>query len=179
VRSVLLVLAVIRKAEMRSMDRGTMQGVGDYSKDANRYSRAQSPLLSNGLIPALLLIGSAATRQIETARLRLFLRRAPATSTRLIVRSTNQGLRRKGAEFCVRHFLARPVSRTDLKTIIDPRGCPLEALNSVPIISASSRRPPGVPYLEEMGEWPAAKSAVSCYSRTGQGKHQIYPRHRW
>jgi two-component system, NtrC family, response regulator AtoC len=161
VKSLLLVLTVIRSTETRSMVRRTLEEVGHRVIEANGYSQVQS-LLSNGLIPDLLLIESTAANETGASELRLLLRNAAAIATCLIVESAEQQSSGRVCGVDVRHVLLKPVKQDCLLSMIDILNRPSEAsVFAETSVASSIRQPtaaeipagmPEVPFLEELGD---------------------------
>ncbi len=156
-RPLLLVLTVIRNADTRATVRKMVEELGHRVTETTGFPQAQS-LLGNGFIPDLLLIESAATNQIEAAKLRLFLRNAPAISTCLIVGAGENALRKEVSEFGVQHFLAKPLKLDELQQAFDAlTGSAPGSSPSLPVAETSPRAAeiaadmPEVPCLEELG----------------------------
>ena len=105
-RSLLLVLTVIRNAETRLTVRKMLEGLGHRVTDAAGFPQAQA-LLANGFVPDLLMIESPSGSQIETAKLRLFLRNASPIPQCLMMGSAENALGRELADLGIRHFISK------------------------------------------------------------------------
>ena len=158
-RPLFLVLTVIRNAGTRATVRKMLESLGHRVTDAAGFPQAQS-LLANGFVPDLLMIESAAG-QIESAKLRLFLRNAPAIPTCLIAGSAESSLRKDLGEFGIRHFISRPVSFEELQLAL--AACEASGEASLTPVDAPPLREeaPGMnmsssnssaPHVEELGD---------------------------
>lgn len=134
-----------------------LEGLGHRVTEAAGFSQAQS-LLANGFLPDLVMVESPAGVQVESAKLRLFLRDAQAVPVCLISGSPENSLRREMAEFDIRHFVSKPLKIEELQSMLDAfdrqaaggasvLGGEALALDREPAADSSSG-----PCLEELGD---------------------------
>ncbi|MGB6194537.1 MAG: sigma-54 dependent transcriptional regulator [Terracidiphilus sp.] len=135
-----------------------LESLGHRVIEAAGFPQAQS-LLANGFVPDLLLVESAATGQIEAAKLRLFLRNIPVLPICLIAGPGENALRKEAAEFGIRFFVSRPVDFEELQVALAACTAAGDASAAVPVLSAPekstepSAEPSGfMPCIEELGE---------------------------
>jgi two-component system, NtrC family, response regulator AtoC len=158
VKSFLLILAVIRHTETRSLVRSTLADAGHRLIEAEDYPQAQL-LLDNGLNPDLVLLEPAESLAEKLEYLRL-VKVARSTSLCLIAGMGDTRLRDEALEMGVRQFLIRPVTRGDVETMVDElRGPRQVALPSceAPVAAGSPEESVAgdfvpVPLIEEFGD---------------------------
>ncbi len=154
----LLVLTIIRTAPAGATVRKMLESLGHRVIEAAGFPQAQS-LLANGFVPDVLLVESAATGQIEAAKLRLFLRNIPLLPTCLIAGPGENALRKEADEFGIRSFVSRPVDFEELQVALAACTAAGEAAAALPVFNVpqktteSAVEPSGsAPCLEELGE---------------------------
>ena len=159
-RQLVVALTVIRNTEMRSLVKVVMEGAGHRVIEAGGYQQAQL-LLSNGLVPDLLLVESTPAPATDTAQLCELLNCAPMQNVCLILGIGEQTLREKASELGIEHILTKPVTRYDLESVIDGLNHPVEQESGVGVSHSSEpaspapsvpRNMPTVLHLEELGE---------------------------
>ncbi len=157
----LLILSVIRNAHTGASIRKMLEGLGHRVTQAAGFPQAQS-LLANGFVPDLLLIESATSGQIEAAKLRLFLRNAPAIPTCLIAGTAENALRKEAAEFDIRAFISKPVTLEELQSALIACNTLCNTLMDESVVMAP---PPGPASTPE----PAIESSIStpCLEELG------------
>ena len=146
---------------MRSLVKVVMEGAGHRVIEAGGFQQAQL-LLSNGLVPDLLLVESTPAHAADTAQLCELLNCAPMQNVCLILGIGEQALREKASELGIKHLLTKPVTRYDLESVIDGLNRSVEQESGVGAVThfAESASPaPSVPrdmptvlHLEELGE---------------------------
>ena len=114
-RSLLLILTVIRDAKTRTLIKMILEGVGHRVVDAAGCAQAIS-LLRNGFEPDLLLCEADAS---ERTAYRPFLDHLSALKICLITKMSEERLRNEASVLGVKHFLTEPVTRFDLESLID------------------------------------------------------------
>jgi len=117
VRSLLVVLSVIRNPETRSFFRLVLEGAGHRVIDSPGYTQALS-LLSNGLGPDLLLVESAPADPTETQQYLQLMKSAPKNRICLIMGISEQGLRKEASELGIKYVLTKPLTRGDIETLL-------------------------------------------------------------
>lgn len=174
-RSMLLVLTVIRNAETRILARKTFKDAGHRVVESEGYTQAQL-LLSNGLSPDLLLVESSATNAYETALCRQFLKNVPADRTCLVTGIDEKGLRKEACELGIKHYLKAQLTRESLEALLDQLTDPAGQESEPDATSSASGETqkatvhaelPAIPHLEELGEnqffLAAAPSMLNIY----------------
>lgn len=150
-KSLLLVLAVIRHAETRVFIKSVLEDAGHRVIEADGYPQAES-LLSNGLEPDLLLIESTSLNPTEKLEYLGLLKRARRLDVCLIMGAADQRLRQEGVSLGIKQFLMRPVTRGDIETVLDR----LEhAVADGGVLGASRQAGAEIstlPFIEELGE---------------------------
>jgi DNA-binding NtrC family response regulator len=160
--SFLLVLAVVPEPEERSLARAVCQRAGHRLIECGSFEQAQA-LLSNGLTPDLLLVGSL-LRNPEIAEHGLeLLRNTPIEKVCILAGPGGDSLRKRAVDLGIRRFLTCPVTEGELEAAID-QASQLRA-DFMDCDDASSARAgavfaragmaedmPGPPYIEELGE---------------------------
>ncbi len=160
-KSLLLVLTVIRNTETRSVVRAVLEGAGHRVVHSSGCRQAQS-LLSNRLSPDVVLVEPSQTESCEEAQYRQVLKSAPAASVCLITGIAEQGLRKQASELGVKNFLTKPVTRDDLNAMIEHLSRPSaqesrsEARSRCAVTAnytdSVAADMPSAPYLEELGK---------------------------
>ena len=159
--SFLLVLAVVQELEVRSLARSACERSGHRLIECDSYRQAQA-LLSNGLSPDVLLLGSPTADTAEAAQCSQFMKCAPVDKICIIAGLGGDFLRKQAAEAGVKHRLASPVLRGELESTLDQFSQQLihrGASDEFPSICANAARSkpgvvedmPEVPYIEELG----------------------------
>lgn len=150
-KSLLLVLAVIRHAETRVFIKSVLEDAGHRVIEADGHPQAES-LLSNGLEPDLLLIESTSLNPTEKLEYLGLLKRARRLDVCLIMGASDQRLRQEGVSLGIKQFLMRPVTRGDIETVLDR----LEhAVADGGVLGASRQAGAEIstlPFIEELGE---------------------------
>ena len=150
-KSLLLVLAVIRHAETRVFIKSVLEDAGHRVIEADGYPQAES-LLSNGLEPDLLLIESTSLNPTEKLEYLGLLKRARRLDVCLIMGAADQRLRQEGVSLGIKQFLMRPVTRGDIETVLDQ----LEHAVADGGVPGASRQAGAeistLPFIEELGE---------------------------
>ena len=123
-KSFLLVLAVVRHHETRLLVKSVLGDAGHRLIEAEDYPQAQL-LLKNGLNPDLVLIEPAEGLSEKLEYLQL-VRAARGTNACLIAGMGDTRLQNEARELGVRQFLIRPVTRTDVETMVDELRGPAE-----------------------------------------------------
>ncbi|MGA9673404.1 MAG: sigma-54 dependent transcriptional regulator [Terracidiphilus sp.] len=116
-RSLLVVLSVIRNPETRSFVRLVLEGAGHRVIDSPGYTQALS-LLSNGLGPDLVLVEPAQADPTETQQYLQLVKIAPKNRICLIMGISEQGLRTEASELGIKYVLTKPLTRGDIETLI-------------------------------------------------------------
>lgn len=157
----LVILAVIRSAETRSLVRMILEGAGHRIIESGGYEQARL-LLCNGLDPDLLLVESINAGPSEAAQLHQLLKSASVRSICLILGIGEQTLRKEASELEIQRFLTKPVTRRDLESIIDGLTHPIEhgaARDTVSISPRTVQHEPSIPahmptvlHVEELGD---------------------------
>lgn len=157
----LVILAVIRSAETRSLVRMILEGAGHRIIESGGYEQARL-LLCNGLDPDLLLVESINAGPSEAAQLHQLLKSASVRSICLILGIGEQTLRKEASELEIQRFLTKPVTRRDLESIIDGLTHPIEHWAARDTVSISPRtvqhelsipaHMPTVLHVEELGD---------------------------
>jgi two-component system response regulator AtoC len=119
-------------------------------------------LLSNGLVPDLILVDSTPTGPVEVGQLSKLLKSAPPSSFCLILGAGDQGLRVEAASLGIQYVLTKPAARVDLESIINALTGPIEQVAHEVAVSASetvatpatnsSHQLPTRLHLEELGD---------------------------
>jgi transcriptional regulator with PAS, ATPase and Fis domain len=138
-----------------------MEGAGHRVIEAGGFQQAQL-LLSNGLVPDLLLVESTPAHATDTAQLCELLNCAPMQNVCLILGMGEQALREKASELGIKHLLMKPVTRYDLESVIGGLNRSVEQESGVGAVShfaepaspapSVPRDMPTVLHLEELGE---------------------------
>ena len=160
-KPLLLALSVIRQSETRSLVTKILEGAGHRVVQSEGLNQAQT-LLDNGLRPDLVLVDLQTSGSPEAPQFRELLKSAPAQKFCVILGIAEDGSRCEAAEFGIRNFLRRPVTRQDLEAMIerldpsckDHPPCDLQVsyeLTEMPEPSVPGDMP-AVPLLEELGD---------------------------
>jgi transcriptional regulator with PAS, ATPase and Fis domain len=138
-----------------------MEGGGHRVIEAGGFQQALL-LLSNGLVPDLLLVESTPAHAADTAQLCELLNCAPMQNVCLILGIGEHALREEASELGIKHLLTKPVTRYDLESVLDglnhapEQGSGVGAVThfAEPASPAPSvpRDMPTVLHLEELGE---------------------------
>src|ERR1035437_9375248 len=123
---------------MRSLVKVVMEGAGHRVIGAGGFQQAQL-LLSNGLVPDLLLVESTPEHAADTARLCELLNCAPMQNVCLILGIGDQALREKASELGIKHLLTKPVTRYDLESVIDGLNRPVEQESGLGVSHSAER----------------------------------------
>ena len=115
-KSLLLVLTVIRNAETRSAVRSKLEDLGHRVIDASGHSQAHS-LLSNGLGPDLFVLELPAANSGDAANFRQLIRGAGAVPTCAVVAS--DAARAESNAAGIKHVLLMPAGLDKLETLLD------------------------------------------------------------
>ena len=127
--------------------------------ESEDHEQAQS-LLANGLEPDVLLIESAAENPLEPAHCPPLVKLAGNARVCIIVGMAEEKLRHEAAEFGVRNFLVKPVTRFDIESMVESiaGGAP----GSISRVAAGPRfslqmdlesdQLPALPLVEELSE---------------------------
>ena len=115
-KPLLLVLSVIRSAEMRSSLTKILEAAGHRVVQTHGFSQARL-LLSNGLGPDLVLVESP-SESSDRAECKVFLQSARSAPVCLVSRLDRQLLVHEATQLGIRHFMSWPVNRTDLEGIL-------------------------------------------------------------
>jgi two-component system, NtrC family, response regulator AtoC len=152
VKSLLLVLAVIRHSETRPFIKKVLEGAGHRVIESEGYPQAES-LLSNGLEPDLLLIESISLNPTEKLEYLRLLKCAGNRSVCLVMGVADQRLRQEAAGLGIKQFLVRPVTRGDIEAVLNQLEFAIAGAGN------GSCAPPGdgaetnsLPFIEELGE---------------------------
>ena len=113
----LVVLTISPNAETRSIARLVLKEEGHRVIDSDGYAPAKS-LLSNGLNPDLLLVESWGAGSSEMLQLDQLLTMTFTDRVCLVLGMGEQSLRVQAHELGIKHFLVRPVTRSDLESIV-------------------------------------------------------------
>ena len=151
-KSLLLVLAVIRHAETRVFIKSVLEDAGHRVIEADGYPQAES-LLGNGLEPDLLLIESTSLNPTEKLEYLGLLKRAHRLGVCLIMGAADQRLRQEAVGLGIKQFLMRPVTRGDIEAVLDQFDRDTAAAGE--IYRAPRQSGAGMsshPFLEELGE---------------------------
>jgi two-component system, NtrC family, response regulator AtoC len=161
VKSFLLVLAVIRHSETRSLVRMVLEGAGHRVIEAEDYPQAQS-LLGNRLDPDLMLVEAASEGAPENLQYLRLLECARAVPVCLIAGMAQNRAREEAHELGIRHFLIKPVTRGDVESMVDelrsdsasgaavPAG--LTSAQMASLSESNAAQMPPVPLIEELGD---------------------------
>lgn len=166
-RPLLLILSVVQNPQTRATVRMVLEGAGHRVVELPGRTQACS-ILSNGLDPDLLICDARVPDSPEGLDDRQFLRFVPAKKICLITRMNEEQLRKEAAALGIEHFLAVPVTREDLESVIEALS-PFRGRPGVdPAVSASSAEDlaseatdqensagvsenvPAVPYIEDL-----------------------------
>jgi two-component system, NtrC family, response regulator AtoC len=166
VRPLLLVLSIIQDPKSRSFSKMVLEGAGHRVVEAAGSSQAQS-LLSNGLDPDLLLCEASPLNSTESEQYRQLLSSIPVHRICMIAGVSEQTLRDQAAELGIQHFIARPVTREDIESLLDASNhaghrvsdCDLASSVSTAVAAAPLSEEklsvpadiPSAPYVEELG----------------------------
>lgn len=178
-KSLLLVLTVIRTAETGSFVRIVLERAGHRVIQSDEYTQAQS-LLSNGLSPDLILVESSQPGSPESAQCRELLKSAPADRFCLIAGTAYSGLRKDAYELGVKHFLTQPITLDDIYSIINQLNNLSEEQRSGEAIFTTAADTesipadmPSVPYLEELGDQRYFLAASPAMLKIYQQVHRL------
>lgn len=147
-RSILLVLSVLRSAESRTLVSAVVGSAGHKLVHASGCEQAEV-LLANGIEPDLLILEATASESISD--LHNTIRAASRSTICLICGSSQQDLRVRVAALGVTWFLKHPLFESDLAAMIDQvcgRKGELGALGG----DETAAGLPGRPILEELGD---------------------------
>jgi transcription antitermination factor NusG len=122
----LLIVLVTASLGTRSIARSVLEEEGHRIVEAPGYIDAIS-LLSEGLDPDLLLLESHSARSDEMSNIRQLMAKLSRDRICLIVGIGDEKLRQEARELGIRHFLARPITRRDLESIVDCLGQVVES----------------------------------------------------
>jgi two-component system, NtrC family, response regulator AtoC len=160
VSSFLLVLAVVQELGVRALARSACERCGHRLIECDSYRQAQA-LLSNGLTPDVLLLGSSPGDSTEAAQCAGLMKSSLVDKICIIAGLGGDYLRGQAAEAGVKHYLTSPVLCGELESALQQfsqqqidRG----ASDEFASISAGAVRPkpssledmPEVPYIEEL-----------------------------
>jgi len=151
VKSLLLVLAVVRHAETRVFIKSVLEDAGHRVIEADGYPQAES-LLSNGLEPDLLLIESTSLNPTEKLEYLGLLKRARRLGICLIIGAADQRLRQEAAGLGIKQFLVRPVTRGDIEAVLDQFERETPAVEAYGAPRQAGAGLSSLPFLEELGE---------------------------
>ena len=155
-KSLLLVLTVIRSDETRSLVRLVLEGEGHRVIETEGCCQAHS-LLANGLAPDLMFVEAmpeSPAAKLEYIRL---LEAAERLQVCLVTGMGEQRLRNEAYGLGIRSFLVKPVTRCDIEAVVDQ----LHENEAIPalqmqLVSASDfalfPEVSGSPFIEELGE---------------------------
>lgn len=162
-KSLLLVLTVIRDTKTRAFVKKVLEGAGHRVVDAAGSAQATS-LLSNGLDPDLLLFEISGSDSPEITQYQPFLQFTAPECICLVARVGEQSLLQDAAALGIKYFLSKPVTRIDLETVVESAArtesgiaidaCSREAAAGLDESDCSLDIPadmPPVPYIEELG----------------------------
>jgi len=152
VKSLLLVLAVIRHAETRTFIKSVLQDAGHRVIEADGYPQAES-LLTNGLEPDLLLIESISLNPTEKLDYLRLLKCVQNRSVCLVMGVADQRLRQEATGLGIKQFLVRPITQSDIENVLDQ----LERATASADSQDGRRRKAvagvtSLPFIEELGE---------------------------
>lgn len=164
-RSLQLVLTVLRNPETRTLARVVMEGAGHRVIESGGSMQAQA-LLRNGLKPDLILVECVPGTLAELVDSRQFAKSASAACTCLVTGEADQDVRKRATKMGIQSFLTTPVTRESLESLIAGLGVPgPEGERKVPALAkpqpleiCAAQRPvnsseiPSIPYIEELGE---------------------------
>ena len=159
-RSILLVLSILRSDETRSLVSDAFGGAGHRLVHAPGIEQAKV-LLANGVEPDLVIFEAPASDDISD--LHAIIRTASKSTICLIYGPSQQNLRVRAAALGVTLFLERPLVASDLEAMIECVSGETPELTG----SQTDEAVPGRPILEELGEGryflAAAPSMVKIY----------------
>jgi len=151
----LLVLAVVQKAETRSFVKKVLEDAGHRVIESEGYGQAQL-LLSNGLLPDLVLLECSPASSIEVAQCQQLLRSTSAERICLIAGMGEEKLRAEASELGIRHILSNPVTRCEIELMLEGLSQPWTRPGTTACGAASSSAAvsqsemPAPPYIEEL-----------------------------
>ena len=154
--SFLLVLAVIQKTDTRSLVKEVLEGTGHRVIEADGYRQAQL-LLSNGLVPDLLLVACSPATQAELVQSQELLRSISPDKICLVAGIGAEKLREEADALGIRRRLSHPVTRCDLESLVEKltsssyRPVLEESRPASASVLGASAEMPAVPYIEELG----------------------------
>jgi two-component system, NtrC family, response regulator AtoC len=157
VKSLLLVLSVVRHRETRALALEVLEGAGHRVIESESYTQALS-LLSNGLVPDLVLVEPAGSGAPEHSQYIQLLNDARPESICLVLGMGEQRQREEAAKHGVRHYLLKPVTRGDVESMAeelilpDGKGEQEERRISAARLAAVAPEAPGAPLIEELGD---------------------------
>ena len=167
-RSLLLVLTSIQDTKSRAFARMVLEGCGHRVVEAAGSAQAHS-LLVNGLDPDLVLYEGFLLESSGSPAFRQLFGCIPADRICLIAGMGDLSLRNEAAELGIQHFIAKPITRDDLESVIDAvsnaggectahgagnSAAPdarAEALSKAADIPCPSVQSASDPYVEELG----------------------------
>lgn len=161
-KSLFLVVSVIRSAETRSLVKIVLEGAGHRVIESGGFAQTRS-LLQNGLKPDLLFIECTSSDLPEIIQFRRAAGPNLNLNLCLVIGIADQDLGREASEYGIPHVLEKPVTREDIESVVDridplalqqgaARGvttAPANHAASDPEIAADMR---AVPYIEELGD---------------------------
>lgn len=142
-RSILLVLSVLRSAESRSLISEVIGGAGHKLVHASSCEQAQI-LLSNGVEPDLVIVEPPAENQSDLDEV---IRVAAKSTVCMIHGGREQSLRSRALSLGVNLFLNSPLTKTDLGAVIEKVGQSTTFKADAVVTELS-----GPPILEELSE---------------------------
>ncbi len=150
-KSLLLVLAVIRHSETRAFIKMVLEGAGHRVIEAEGYPQAET-LLSNGLQPDLLLMESISLNPSEKLEYLRLLKCARNRAVCLVMGVADQRLRQEAAGLGVKQFLVRPVTRGDMEAMLDEMSEAYVADGDGCVLGPAVAKITSLPLIEELGE---------------------------
>jgi len=161
VRPLLLVLTAIQDARLRAFAKMVLGGSGHRVVEATGSEQARS-LLINGLDPDIVLFEGLALDSFASLSRGQLLDSVPSRRACMIVGAGEQAARDQAAAMGIRHFLAKPVTRDDLESVIEPMTRSAEdgasdvetmihGLRGATDNPSGPIQSPPAPYLEELG----------------------------
>ncbi len=138
-KPLLLVLSVVRSAEMRSSITKILEAAGHRVVQSNGCAQAHL-LLSNGLGPDLVFVESPPPKSSDIEEYKAFLHSARSAAICLVSRGDGQAQAQEASEFGIRHLLKWPPCRSDFEAIL---------ARVSPFREAQSLGEPGVATSEE------------------------------
>jgi two-component system, NtrC family, response regulator AtoC len=151
VKSLLLVLSVVRHSGTRSFITSVLEAAGHRVIESEGYAQAES-LLTNGLDPDLLLIEATSVNPNDKLEYVRLLKSAPTRNVCLVMGAADQWLRREAAGLGVKQFLVRPVTRVDVELVLDELGGKDEAESCGRGTAIADLDEAARPLIEELSE---------------------------